>query len=159
MRVVSNAGPLISFARADQLDLLRRVFPELIIPEAVYAEIVFQGMGKPGARAVETAGWIEQVAVQDRSEVERLPAHLGLGERAAIVLAQELDAPLLIDDRAARHEAQRRGMVYFGSLRVLKEAKERGILKEVKSVGDALRQAGLRMKDSLYQTFLKEMGE
>ena len=42
------------------------------------------------------------------------------GEREAIILAEELKALLLIDDRPARKSAEKRGIVCFGSLRVLK---------------------------------------
>ena len=34
-RVVANTTPLIAFAKADQLDTLRRLYGELLIPEAV----------------------------------------------------------------------------------------------------------------------------
>lgn len=38
MIVVSNSGPIISFARASSLDILRQVLKEIIIPSAVYKE-------------------------------------------------------------------------------------------------------------------------
>lgn len=34
MKIVSNSGPILSFARAHHLDLLREVAGTLIIPEA-----------------------------------------------------------------------------------------------------------------------------
>jgi predicted nucleic acid-binding protein len=59
--------------------------------------------------------------------VEILPRKLHLGEREAIVLAQELGSALLVDDREARKEARRLGIAHFGSLRILKEAKESAV--------------------------------
>jgi predicted nucleic acid-binding protein len=50
--------------------------------------------------------------------VEILPRKLHIGEREAIVLAQELGSALLVDDSEARREAQRLGIAHFGSLRV-----------------------------------------
>lgn len=47
MIVVSNSGPIISFARANSLDLLREVLQEITIPEAVYEDIVMQVGKKP----------------------------------------------------------------------------------------------------------------
>jgi predicted nucleic acid-binding protein len=47
----------------------------------------------------------------------------------------------------------------IGSLRVLKEAKDRGIIPEVKSVLDKLIAAGMYVSDALYQKFLQETGE
>jgi len=36
MIIVSDSGPIISFARAGHLKLLRQLFQEIVIPEAVY---------------------------------------------------------------------------------------------------------------------------
>jgi len=47
--IVSNASPLIGIARIDKLDLLRQLYGELIIPEAVWHEVVVRGIGQPGA--------------------------------------------------------------------------------------------------------------
>lgn len=155
--IVSNSGPIVSFARAGYLELLKQVLPEMRIPEAVYEEMV-RGVDKPGAAEVKSGEWIKKEAIQNRSQVHQFPSRLGLGEREAIILAQELKALLLIDDRLARQEAEKRGIVCFGSLRVLKAAKERKLIKEIKPVGDELRRTGLRIKNSLYQKFLQEVG-
>ena len=88
-----------------------------------------------------------------------MPTALGLGEREAIILAQELKAVLLIDDRRDRRTAEQMGAICFGSLRVLKEAKEMGLIEEVRPIGDKLRATGLRIADSLYGRFLQEVGE
>ena len=157
--VVADAGPLISFARAGQETILRQLFPQIIIPEAVYTEIVCGETERPGSALVRDSAWIRQVPVQDRFKVEQLPANLGFGEKEAIILAEERGAFLLVDDRTARREAERRSIAYFGSLRVLKEAKERGIINDVRSIVDTLRNAGLRLSDTLYQAFLQEIGE
>lgn len=156
--IVSNSGPIVSFARARRLELLKQILQEIRIPDAVYEEIV-RGADKPGAAEVKSGEWIKKEAIQNRSQVYQLPSRLGLGEREAIILAQELKIPLLIDDRLARKEAEQRGIVCFGSLRVLKEAKNKKFINEIKPVGDELRRAGLRIKNSLYQKFLQEVGE
>lgn len=93
------------------------------------------------------------------SQVNQLPPSLGLGEREAIVLSEELKAYLLIDDRLARKEAEKRGIMCFGSLRVLMEAKDKGLIEKLRPIGDELRRTGLRIKNSLYQKFLQEIGE
>ena len=40
MTFIADAGPIISFARAGRLELLRQVVDEVWIPEAVYHELV-----------------------------------------------------------------------------------------------------------------------
>jgi hypothetical protein len=55
MIAVVNATPLISLAILGRLDLLRQIFTEVIAPPAVYEEVVTQGAGRSGARAVAEA--------------------------------------------------------------------------------------------------------
>jgi len=160
MRVfIADSGPIISFARAGFLDLLRGVLGELWIPGAVYEEIVVEGEGKPGSEEVRQAEWIKRKEIEDKSKLELLALELGQGEKEAIVLAEELKAILIIDDRKARLEAERKGIQTIGSLWVVKEAKDKGLINKAKQAGDKLRDTGLRLKEELYHQFLKEMGE
>ena len=80
MVIVSNSGPLLSFARAHRFDLLREVVGALTIPEAVYADIVVRGAGKLGAEDGQHAAWITRTRVSDRTFVDQLPQRLHLGE-------------------------------------------------------------------------------
>jgi len=159
MIIVSDSGPIISFARAGYLKLLGQLFQEIIIPEAVYEEIAIIGIGRAGAKEVISGEWIKTKRTKNRLKVKQLPAMLGLGEREAMILAQELNATLLIDDRKAREVAEENGINCFGSLRVLKEAKDRKLIDAIKPVGDELIVTGLRIDSSLYQRFLQEVGE
>lgn len=61
--------------------------------------------------------WIKRVSLRDQTVVTHISEKLHAGERAAIALANEVDASLLADDRSARSEAHRFGLNYFGSLR------------------------------------------
>ena len=70
MLIVADAEPILSFVRADYFDLLRGVVGTLTIPEAVYAEIVVQGAGKPDAEDVRQDAGIRRETVADRSFVE-----------------------------------------------------------------------------------------
>ena len=89
MIVVSDSGPIISFARANCLKILQQVVQEIIIPVAVYEEIVAHGSEKVGTEEVKSASWIKKETVKDRSNADQLPSRLGLGEREAIILAKE----------------------------------------------------------------------
>ena len=159
MSIVADAGPILSFARANRLDLLRQVVSALVIPDAVYADIVVQGTGKPGSSEVQTASWITREAVQDRSFVDQLPARLHLGEREAIALAKERGTALLVDERDARRAASQLSIPVAGSLRILKEAKDRGIISQVKPILDELIATGTYISDTLYHAFLRQAGE
>ena len=72
MRLVSNSGPILSFARANRFDVLNAVVQELFIPEAVYDDIVVAGHDKVGAREVADAVWIRRTRMTDTSSADRL---------------------------------------------------------------------------------------
>jgi predicted nucleic acid-binding protein len=46
--IVADTGPLIAFARLGRLNLLRQVVEALVIPEAVYEELVGRGHDRRG---------------------------------------------------------------------------------------------------------------
>ena len=56
MIIVSNASPLIGLARIENLDLLRQLYSEIVIPEAVEREVVVEGAQLPAAEEVGKAG-------------------------------------------------------------------------------------------------------
>lgn len=60
MNIVSNASILINLARIGKLSLLHKLHGELIIPEAVWQEVVVEGAGQPGAVGGKTATWIKR---------------------------------------------------------------------------------------------------
>jgi len=86
--IVSDAGPIVIFARIGRLSLLRDVTGILLIPDAVHAEIFANKGAMPGAPEVAQATWIQRVSVADRSVVDRMPNVLHEGEREAIALAK-----------------------------------------------------------------------
>jgi predicted nucleic acid-binding protein len=50
VKVVSDASPLIALARVDCLDLLRKLYGNILIPTAVYEETVVAGVQESLAR-------------------------------------------------------------------------------------------------------------
>ena len=60
MAFVSNSTPLIYLAALADFDLLRALFDRILIPPAVYEEVVVNGAGYPVGSAVRQAldNWI-----------------------------------------------------------------------------------------------------
>src|SRR5688572_12682228 len=116
MLLVSDSGPILSFARAHRLDVLNAVVKELFVPEAVY-DIVIAGGGKTGAADVAQADWIKRTSLNDLSSADRFSSRLHAGECQAIALAMELKLMLLIDEREARKTARSLGIPILGCLR------------------------------------------
>ena len=46
--VVSNASPLITLAKIGQFSLLEQLFGRVVIPQAVFDEVVSHSAGGPG---------------------------------------------------------------------------------------------------------------
>ena len=45
--IVSDASSLINLARIGELNLLNKLYGEIIVPEAVWKEVVVDGVGRP----------------------------------------------------------------------------------------------------------------
>ncbi|MBE2199128.1 MAG: hypothetical protein IAE79_10990 [Anaerolinea sp.] len=83
MIVVSNTTPLIGLAVVGQFDLLRYLFGQITIPEAVFAEAVLFGREEGGAKQeVTQADWVKVVAVHDQlaNEIDRYLYRVTIGE-------------------------------------------------------------------------------
>src|SRR5438045_2164913 len=106
-----------------QLEVMRELFGEIHTPEQVYEEVVVRGASKPGAAEVAAAAWIKRQAIADLQDFSQLCLALGKGEAAAIVLAREIGADILIlDDGRARSEAKARRLNVIGTVGLLLEA-------------------------------------
>jgi len=128
MIVIADTTPLNYLVLIDQSHLLPQLYGRVLIPQAVYDELQQERTPAPvRAWVANRPAWLEvrQASVPLDSELEELDR----GEREAIALALELQADLLIlDDRDARVEASRRNLVVIGTLRVLEDAAQLGLV-------------------------------
>lgn len=162
MIVVSDTSP--DYKSGGDLDLLQRLYSRIIIPVAVYNEMVEVGKPVPGAVEVQTLSWIQTQAVMDRERAIAIQAseeNIHLGEAEAIALALELKADLLLmDERRGRIVATSYGLQVTGLLGVLVQAKRNNLIEAVKPLVDrAIEQADFRVSDRLYANVLEIAGE
>jgi predicted nucleic acid-binding protein len=157
--VVADAAPIINFARANQLGLLRAVFPALLIPEAVYHELVVKGAGRAGSAEVSHGDWAVRTPIQSLTAVQNQPPRLHAGEREAIALAHERQLVLLIDEEPGRKAATQLGIQTITTLDVLDEAKTRGLISDVQPLLDQFVANGFYLDQDVYDAFLKRVGE
>jgi len=158
--VVSNSSPLIALATIGRLDLLKSLFGEIAIPQAVYEEVVVKGQGEPGSKKVAEAEWIRSIPIKHRLAVDLLQESLDRGESEAIVLGQELGARyVLLDDELARRKADLIGLPVAGTVAVLLMAKQAGLIVAVGSALADLRQTDFRMSERVYTAVMAKAGE
>ena len=161
MIVISNSSALINLVIIGRLDLLREKFGEIIVPQAVWQEVVIEGAGKPGAKEVERANWIRVEEVTNKPLVQLLEQKLDDGESEAIALALEVGADLvLLDERDARDTAESLGLDILGVIGILIWAKKKGLILSLQDELDQLRNvAKFRFNDKLYRRALAEVGD
>jgi predicted nucleic acid-binding protein len=85
--------------------------------------------------------------------------NLGAGEGEAIALAEELHADrLIMDDREARRVATRRNLVVLGTLGVLVESFERGLIDFSDAIA-RLRQTSFYVSPEVLNPLLQRYGK
>lgn len=163
MIVVSDTSAITNLATIQQLQLLSQLYNQIIVPEAVYRELVEIEPPVPGTIEVQTASWLIVKQVINREVVNRLQNEVRLdpGEAEAIALSLELKAALLlIDERRGRAEADRLGIKITGLLGILIEAKQKDLIVAVKPLMDSLiATAEFRVSPALYNQILDLVGE
>jgi uncharacterized protein len=165
MPVIANTTPLILLAKRGIFHLLHCLYGSILLPLAVWREVVEQGAGRAGEQetvAARAAGWIEVRALQHPEVAQWLSdtSGLGPGESEVIALAQECAAELLLlDDDQAVKRARESGLVVRRTPGVLGLAKAQGLITTVQEHLDALRAEGLWLSVEVYYRVLRDVGE
>lgn len=157
MLVVADSSALIALSISQSLDLLVAIYGNIIVPQAVYDEVVQPDRSQASALAI---------FLEDRiltANLERFVFNaggLGQGELEAMALYREHSADfLLIDDRRARTIAEHNHINCIGSLGVLLSAKKQGIIANVKPAIEKLRASSLYYADELLNKVLELANE
>lgn len=160
--VVTDSTVLIYLSKIGRLSLLDNTFDEILIPNAVYEEVVTEGIehGYSDALAVRDADFLKREGVGGNGEVESLreSTRLGVGECEAITLACERNACCLTDDHRARKTAGSLGVTVGGTIYVLLESLKQGVIDAdgYEMALEELAETDFRMKASLYRRAMQE---
>ena len=156
--VISNNGPLVGLWRLDLLFLLRDLYTEVWIPREVEKE--FLAIEKNSRQKVlNNAPWIRIVDLKN-SQSASVYSRLDPGEAEVFALADEHNARLIIiDEHKARREASKIGLSFKGTVGVLLEAREEGLIDEIKPLLMALKKNGIYLSESVITDALREAGE
>ncbi len=107
--VISNSSPLIHLTKLGKIGYVIDHFNEILIPKAVYNELVIEGKENNYSESYIIEKYIneEKIIVINLKDFEKSQyPHLGKGETEALELAKQQNRLLIIDDKKARNVAQ-----------------------------------------------------
>ena len=164
MIVVSDTTPIISLLKARRVELLEAMFGEVIVPTAVYEELVSNPRFADEAELVKSSVFIRKVILHNTQEICLLMRSAGLdeGESEAITLARERRAHvLLMDEAKGRQVAKRMGLPVMGTLGLLLASCKRGLLgrEDVLECIEAMEKADIRISDTLHRYIIDRLDE
>jgi len=156
--VVCDTGPVIAFGRINRLDLLFKVIPSVRIPVVVEREL------RDGLEADDASldAWLKRATIQEPAVPPDafLAGELDAGEASVIALAKELQIGVLMDERKGRRVAALAyGLTVMGTGRLLLEAKERGIVTEIRPLMEKMREGGYYISDRLFENLCRAAWE
>jgi len=153
MKVISDTSPINYLLLINQVDILPKLFEEIIIPDAVKDEML--DINSPA----QVQQWIRNppnwLIIQSILELDTTLPELGRGEQSAISLVKTISADLLIiDERLGRRAANERGIATVGTIGVLDDASKQGFINLEESIAQ-LQKTNFRISHRIIQTLLK----
>jgi len=156
MLVISDASPLNVLIRIHLVDLLPKLYDTIVIPPEVASEL--NDVGAPDIIREFMSRPPFWLSIQAPKSIIDLPS-IGSGERAAISLAWERKADLLlIDDKRGRHAAQRLNLRIVGTIGLLETAAAEGLI-DLRAAFGAIRSTDFSASDQLLEAALKRHAE
>lgn len=159
-KVIVNSTPLIALCHVNQLNILKELYGEVIIPRAVYDEISVKKDSVCKKIVDESLEWIHVQKIQNVMAKAMFKSQLHDGEVEVMILAKEQNADVvIIDDQNAKKYAKYLELPVTGTLGILIKAKQVGYISELKSLLDVMVQNGIYIKNSLIEHCLELVGE
>jgi predicted nucleic acid-binding protein len=149
--IVSDTSPINYLILIEAIEVLPKLFDEVLIPPAVHSEL--QRPRTPPAVFRWAASLPSWARIQRPFQIDPAIA-LGAGETEAISLAIELKiSAILIDERKGRLAAEQRGILPVGTLNILDSADLRGLLDFEEAVA-RLRKTNFHVEPALVEALI-----
>ena len=163
MIVVSDTTPIISLLKADHLELLQKLYGNVLIPKAVYRELTENPAYSKEAKTVKMLDFLKVVSVENVKSVNVLRSVTGLdaGESEALIMYDEQKADLLLmDEHKGRSVAKQLDVRHIGTAGILMLAYDKGLIQssDVKMCLDMMLANGIRLDKKLYNIVLTHVG-
>ena len=150
--VIADAGPLIAFAKINQLKLLPELFSLVLVTQAVVDECL-QGKGSDVDLIAQALESNELQCIDTPDFQSALSRSLGLGEQSCIeyALQSESETLLIIDDALARKQALRLDLNVVGTAALLFAAERKGLIPCAERQIEILRESGYRISPKVVE--------
>ena len=155
--IVSDATALIVLINIDRFEILKMMFPSIIITQEVYHEVTAKQSAKNFINTEIESGFLCIENYQDKQAFKELNFILDKGESASIALAIEKKLPLIIDEKKGRKIAESCGVEIIGLVGILRFMYLHKLLakKEVLEIVESLNQSDFRISDTLMKSITK----
>lgn len=159
-RVIVNSTPIITLCNIGKLHLLKDLYGQITIPQAVYEEVTAKKDSACQQIQSET-GWILVEHIHNFYAKRMYQAKLHAGEVEVMILAQEEPKAdlLIIDDAAAKKTAKYLGLTVTGTLGVLLKAKQQGYLDNINVCLRKIQAAGFYISPKIVKLVLEHANE
>ena len=155
--VICNATPIISLCSVGYEFILKKLFHNIFIPQAVDMELRL--VDKPGSHFSDLK-WVEVVSVQNKEVVVFLRKDIDKGEAETIALAKQMNANVvIIDENAGYQIAKHFGLPVIRTLSILKVAKDKKIISEIRPIVEQMVKKGRWYSKNVIDKFLGDVGE
>jgi predicted nucleic acid-binding protein len=149
--IVSDNSPLNVIVRVDAADILPRLFERVLIPPEVAVEMAHPKAPKATQTFIAAPPpWLE---IRAPSSPLFIP-ELDPGESAAISLAIELQAALMIDEREGRRIARQHGLTTIGAIGILERGANEGLIIDLADIHARIRSARFHVSDVILKASL-----
>lgn len=156
---ISNTSPLLYLYRIGAIEWLPKLFGEIWTPRAVVDELSEGQKRGHDVPLLESYDWLK-VIEPNSVPSEWLSLDLGAGELGTMASALEnLERVVILDDALARRIAHAAGLKVWGTLKVLLEAKEQGIIKTISPHVEQLKSSGMWISKDIRLRILSLAGE
>jgi uncharacterized protein len=145
--IISDSTCLIGLERIQELEILPGLFEPIVIPQQVHREF---GVTMP---------WLHVETPLNTALVTSLKLVVDDGEAEAIALAYEKGRRIILDGRHARKAAQGLGVTMIGTVGVLVQARQQGLIPRLKPLIEKLAKNNFYISDELKEETLALVGE
>jgi hypothetical protein len=136
---IVDTSVLIALEKINLLDILCKIYDEIILPEAVINEFGALGIDCYSANKVNSP--LVNLLVNE--------LNLGRGESEAIALAREKGIRIIVDDLKARKAAETLELIVTGTIGILIKAENMALIESAYDKAKELRDKGFYVSDQL----------